>query len=135
MSINNDEATAKIGWNLKTYNLATKAAALNWYAEHDKAKARTMALDAVKNYAPGPVRMTAISVLGRVKDAEGSREVFNLLISIAKAHDYAPMQAAINALADYGDKAAIPVIESRKDHSLHFARGTVQSALARLNRR
>ena len=135
LSINNDEATAKIGWNLKTYNLATKAAALNWYAEHDKAKARTMALDAVKNYAPGPVRMTAISVLGRVKDAEGSREVFNLLISIAKAHDYAPMQAAINALADYGDKAAIPVIESRKDHSLHFARGTVQSALARLNRR
>lgn len=134
LRLNNDEATAKIGWNTTTYNMQTKVMALNWYAGHDKDKARSMALDAVKNYAPGPVRMAAIGVLGRVKDLDGDREVFDLLISIAKQRDYAPMQAAINALATYGDKAAIPVIEARKNHSLHFARGTVASALARLNR-
>lgn len=93
-----------------------------------------MALDAVINFAPGPIRMTSIGILGRVKDEPGSRTVFNVLIELAKGRPYAPMNAAINALAEYGDKAAIPVIESRKNHSLHFGRGTVASALARLNR-
>lgn len=134
LRLNNDAKTAELGWKTTTYNLQTKVAALNWYAGNQPEKARGMALEAVKNYAPGPVRMAAIGVLGRVKDIKGDREVFNLLIEIAKGQAYAPMQAAINALAEYGDKAAIPVIESRKNHSLHFARGTVAGALARLNR-
>ena len=134
LGLKNDQATADLGWNTMTYNLATKTAALNWYAAHQPEKARKMALDAVINFAPGPVRITAINVLGRVKDEKGDRVVFNTLIEIAKGRPYAPMQAAINALATYGDKAAIPVIESRKNHSLHFARGTVASALARLGR-
>jgi HEAT repeat protein len=134
LGLKNDQATADLGWRTTTYNLATKTAALNWYASNQPEKARAMALDAVINYAPGPVRMTAIGVLGRVKDEADKRVVFNLLIELAKGRPYAPMQAAINALANYGDKAAIPVIESRKNHSLHFARGTVASALARLGR-
>lgn len=132
-SLNNAE-TAEKAWNAKTYNLSTRTAALNWFAANDKDRARQMALNAVRNFAAGPVRLTAISVLGRVKDAPNSREVFDLLVTLAKSRAYAPMNAAINALADYGDKAAIPVIESRKNHSLHFARGTVAGALARLNR-
>ena len=134
LNFNNDVETAALGWKTKTYNMATKVAALHWYSNHRQEKARAMALDAVRNFAPGPVRMAAIGVLGHVKDVSGDREVFNLLISIAKQRDYAPMSAAINALAEYGDKAAIPVIEARKNHGLHFARGTVASALARLNR-
>ena len=134
LAAKDDEATANLGWNTSTYSLRTKTAALNWYATKDVSKARSMALEAVYKFAPGPVRMTAISVLGRVKDAEGSREVFNLLVKLAKGRPYAPMSAAIEALATYGDKAAIPVIESRKNHSLHFGRNTVESALARLNR-
>jgi aminopeptidase N len=129
-----DAETAELGWNTTTYSLGTKTAALNWYATNDKDKARKMALDAVRNFAPGPVRMSAISVLGRVKDEPGKREVFDLLVQLAKGRAYAPMDAAINALASYGDKAAIPVIESRRNHQLHFGRGTVESALARLNR-
>jgi HEAT repeat protein len=134
LNLRSDEATAAMGWKTTTYNMATRSAALNWYASHQPAKARKMALDAVTNFAPGPVRMAAIRVLGQVKDEPGKREVFEILIGLAKGRPYAPMQAAINALADYGDKAAIPVIESRKDHSLHFARGTVAGALARLGR-
>lgn len=134
LAMNNDQATADLGWKTTTYNLQTKKAALNWYASHKPDHARALALDAVRNYAPGPVRMTAISVLGRVKDEIGSRVVFNTLINLAKGRPYAPMSAAINALAEYNDKAAIPVIESRKNHSLHFGRGTVAGALARLNR-
>ena len=134
LALKNDLATADLGWKTTTFNLQTKTAALNWYASNKPDEARKMAIDAVINFAPGPIRMTAIGVLGRVKDEPGSKDVFNILIDIAKGRPYAPMQAAINALADYGDKAAIPVIESRKNHSLHFARGTVASALARLSR-
>jgi aminopeptidase N len=134
LSVRNDAATAELGWNTTTWNLQTQTRALSWFAANDKDRARTMALKAVKEFAPGPVRMQAISVLGQVKDATGSREVFNLLVSLAKGRAYAPMDQAINALADYGDKRAIPVIESRKNHSLHFARNTIEGALARLQR-
>ncbi len=134
LSVRNDVATAELGWNTTTWNLQTQTRALNWIADHDKDRGRAMALKAVREFAPGPVRMTAISVLGRVKDASGSSEVFDLLISLAKGRAYAPMDQAINALANYGDKRAIPVIEARRNHSLHFARNTVEGALARLGR-
>ncbi len=134
LNLKNDRATADLGWKTTTYNLATKTAALNWYATNQPATARKMALDAVVNYAPGPVRMTAISVLGRVKDEPGKREVFNVLVGLAKGRPYSPMSAAINALVEYGDKAAIPVIESRKNHSLHFGRNLVANALTRLRK-
>ena len=134
LSARNDVATAELGWNTLTWNLQTKTRALNWFAQNDANRAREMALTAIKGFAPGPIRMTAISVLGSVKDKPGSNEVFNLLISIAKGRAYVPMDQAINALADYGDKRAIPVIESRRNHSLHFARNTVEGALARLQR-
>jgi aminopeptidase N len=132
LALKNDQATAELGWTTKTYNLATQTAALNWYATNRPATARKMAMDAVVNYAPGPVRQAAIGVLGKVKDEADKRDVFNLLVSIAKGRPYTPMVSAINALVEYGDKAAIPVIESRKNHSLHFGRGVVASALARL---
>ena len=134
LSVRNDVATAELGWNTTTWNLQTQTRALNWFADNDKNRARTMALKAVKEFAPGPVRMTAIDVFGRVKDSSGSTEVFDLLVGLAKGRAYAPMNQAINALADYGDKRAIPVIESRRNHSLHFARNTVKGALARLQR-
>ncbi len=134
LELKNDQATADLGWKTTTYNLATKTAALNWYATNQPNNARKMALDAVVNYAPGPVRMTAISVLGRVKDEPGKREVFNTLIGLAKGRPYSAMSAAINALVEYGDKAAIPVIESRKNHSLHFGRNLVANALTRLRK-
>jgi aminopeptidase N len=135
LSIKDDEPTAMMGWNMQTYNLGTQTMALNWLAGKNPDKARELALRSVREFAPGPVRMSAISVLGRVKDKAGSREVFDLLVQLAKGRPYAPMDAAINALATYGDKAAIPVIRSRENHSLHFGRNTVQSALARLNRK
>ena len=114
--------------------MGTRTTALNWYASHQPDKARKLALDAVINFAPAPIRSTAISVLGRVKDEPGKRDVFNVLIGLAKGRQYAPMSTAINALVEYGDKAAIPVIESRKNHSLHFGRNLVASALSRLGK-
>lgn len=134
LAIRNDVATAELGWNTTTWNLSTKTRALNWFADHDKDRARMMALKAVREFAPGPVRSVAIGVLGRVRDKAGSNEVFDLLVSLAKGRAYVPMNQAIWALEMYGDKRAIPVIESRKNHSLHFARNTVQSALAALKR-
>ena len=134
LALKNDQATADLGWKTTTYNLATKAEALNWFASNQPAKARKMALDAVVNFAPGPVRMTAIGVLGKVKDEPGKREVFNVLVDLAKGRPFSPMRAAINALVAYGDKAAIPVIESRKNHSLHFGRGLVAGALERFSK-
>jgi aminopeptidase N len=132
LSIKDDDATAQLGWNTTTYNLQTQSAALSWWASKNPDKARALALNAVKNYAPGPIRIIGINVLGMVKDEPGKREVFDLLSELVKGRAYTPMSSAIGALATYGDRAAIPIIESRRNHSLHFGRGTVRSALARL---
>jgi len=134
LNLKNDEATANRGLTMKTFNLAPPQAALHWLAAHQPDRARQLALTWVKDFAPGPQRMTAISVLGQLKDKPGEHEVYDILIGLAKSKSYAPMSAGINALADYGDPKAIPVIQARANHSLHFARGTVQGALARLRR-
>jgi aminopeptidase N len=133
LALVNTEEIAELGWNTTTYDLQTQVSALNWYASKQPDKGREMALKAVKEFAPGPVRIAAISALGRVRDKEGSREVFNLLVQLAKGRPYAPFSAAVEALASYGDKAAIPVLESRRNHNLHFARNVIESALSRLN--
>lgn len=129
----NDSATAEIGLKTKTYNLGPQQSALRWIARNDAGRAREIALDWLKT-APGPLKLTAVSVLGQVKDREGSKQVLGILMNYARGRSYGIMNAAINALAEYGDKSAIPVLEARKNHSLHFARGTVNGALARLKR-
>ena len=78
------------------------------------------------------MRITAIGVLGRVKDKPGERRVYDALAAIMTERSNSPLRAAIAALGEYGDKAAIPLLKSRQDHGLHFVRGDVTRALAQL---
>ena len=90
-------------------------------------------MDPAFEYAE-PLRMTALSALGRLKDEPGKREVYNTLVEYLKERSNSPLRTAIAALADYGDKAALPLIEAHKDHSLFFVRQDVERALARLKK-
>ncbi len=121
-------------WNTPSWDESFRTWALNAWASTAPDRAREVALAALTDGSSEPVRLTAISVLGRVKDKPGERTVFNALAAMMTERSNSPLRAAIGALADYGDKAAIPLLERRKDHGLHFVRGDVARALAQLKR-
>jgi hypothetical protein len=135
LAMRDDEATAKLGLATKTYNLQTQIEGLEWYTRKMPNEARKMCLEMIRKPALGPLRAAAITGLGAVKDAPGQRDVYETLIKISQERNYTPMTNAINALAQYGDKAAIPFLEKRANHSLHFVRGTVRNALNTLKRK
>ncbi|RYG27253.1 hypothetical protein EON82_00195 [bacterium] len=108
--------------------------ALDRLVEVDPGHAREVALRSLNGNVNEPVRLQAIRILGRLKDKPGERTVFNALAAMMTERSNSPLRAAIGALAEYGDKAAIPLLEKRQNHGLHFVRGDVANALERLRK-
>lgn len=133
-TLTKDQSLLEAAWHENRFDDGYRVWALNTWAGLDPNRARALALDALDGSAE-PLRLTAIRVLGRVKDAPGERKVFDRLASMMDERSNSPLRAAIGALGDYGDPAAIPLLEKRANHGLHFVRGDVANALARLGRR
>jgi aminopeptidase N len=129
-----DLALIDEAWKTERFDEGFRTWALDRMAETNPDRAREVALAALKGGVNEPVRLTAIHVLGRVKDKPGERRVFDALAAMMTERSNSPLRAAIGALADYGDKAAIPLLEKRRNHGLHFVRGDVENAIARLGK-
>ena len=127
-TLEKDPKLIEAAWGEERYDNAYRTWALNLWATTDPDTAREMALAAVAN-GNAPLRLTAIGVLGRVKDKPGERRAYDALAVLMTERSNSPLRAAIRALAEYGDPAAIPLLEARKDHGLHFVRGDVERAL------
>ena len=127
-----DPLLVEEAWATDRFDDGYRTWALEQWASSAPDRAREAALAVLRGGSSEPVRLTAIRVLGRVKDKPGERVVFNALAAMMGERSNSPLRAAIGALADYGDKAAIPLLEKRKDHGLHFVRGDVADALRRL---
>ncbi len=76
--------------------------------------------------------MNAIRHLGSLKDKAGERKVYETLAELLKEPSFGARNSAINAIAEYGDKAAIPLLEVFNTHELVFFRQSAQRAIARL---
>lgn len=125
----NDDSLADAAWKVSSTDQGMRLFALDWWFRKDKNKARTVCLNQLKNPLNETIRVAAIRHLAVLKDAEGSKDVFNALMAVAAESSFAARSAAINALVAIGDPAAIPVIEKSKDHSLFMMRRTAQAAL------
>jgi len=132
-SLTRDPALIDTAWRTDSPGQEFRVNALSWWEQTDKNRARTECLKAVKENAIAPIRNRAIAILGRVKDKPGERIVFNTLAALMKERAYSPLSATVNALAEYGDKAALSILRTRENHSLHFLRNTIRAAIARLN--
>lgn len=127
-----DPVLVEDAWKTDRFDDGFRTWALDQWAGTQPDRAREEALTSLKNGSSESLRLTAIRVLGRVKDKAGERVVFNTLAAMMTERSNSPLRAAIGALGEYGDKAAIPILEKRKDHGLHFVRGDVERAIARL---
>jgi HEAT repeat protein len=108
---------------------------MNQFAESDKDRARGICLSQLKSPRNEALRVLAIRILGRVKDQPGQTEAYDALVKVTKEKSFGARAAAIDALAEYGDKKAIPVLEPLLNHPLSFLRNNVQGAVARLKGR
>ena len=112
-----------------------RASALRWWATHQPSIARAKCLEVLNGPPNEPLKNESVRQLSVLKDAPGEHVVFDMLMGLAGQQSYATRQAAISALANYGDKRAIPVIEPLTKSSLFFTRRAAEAAIAQLRAR
>ncbi|HXH60559.1 MAG TPA: M1 family metallopeptidase [Fimbriimonadaceae bacterium] len=107
-----DASLVERAWKTDAPNECFRLFALRQFVQSDKDRARKVCLDLVEHSQNLTLRLEAISQLGGLKDAEGSREVFNTLVSIVRDEfSYRGRMAAASALASYGDTAALEFLK------------------------
>ncbi len=132
LRLTNDEALAQEGWAKDSYNDGFRQIVLDWRVGKEPDRARILALEILKSPPSEPVRVSAIRYLGRLKDAPGERRAFDALTAILKEDSFGARNTAISALAEYGDKAALPALRPFLKHPLVFFRQTAEGAVKSL---
>lgn len=128
-----DGSLAAEAWLTKSEWEMHRQAALAWWTDHDPKNARERSLKLLDEGVE-PLRLAAIKTLGRVKDEKGSRRVYQALLKVAGEPSFAARTAAVNALVEYGDPAAISTIRPLAKSSLFFLRRTAEAAIAALEK-
>ncbi len=129
---NTDAKFAQSVWGMKAFDDGYRKMALEWWGTSNADEARARCLAILKNPDSEPLRVTAIQVLGRVKEKEGEHKVFAALASVAMETSYAARIAAINSLAQLGDKSVTPLLKSIIGHAPGGVQGTAQAAIDHL---
>jgi aminopeptidase N len=132
LKVAKDDKLADQAWTMESQDEMFRVTVLNWWADKKPELARERSLSLLAGSPVEPLRNEAIRVLGRLKDAPGEHRAFDVLMKIASEPSYASRSAAIEALVNFGDARAIPVIEPLTKSSLFFTRRAAVSAIARL---
>jgi aminopeptidase N len=103
-----DASWASQAWGTSAFDEGFRVMALEWWASHDALKAREVSLQVLSGTEPEPVRIAACNALGRVK---GGHEVLEALRRVATENSYRARLAAIRALGELGDSAALPTLQ------------------------
>jgi HEAT repeat protein len=131
----NDASLADRAWQIQSTDEGMRLFALDWWVGHDKSRAREVCLQQLRQPLNEIVRVAAIRHLGGLKDVDGSHDVYDALVAVVKENSFGARTSAINALVQYGDPAAIDVIQPMTEHSLFMVRRTAVGAVQALRNR
>jgi aminopeptidase N len=129
-----DNAFAQEVWKMHAFDDGYRQMALNWWAKHSPDRARSESLEILKHPDSEPLRVTAISVLGQVKELPGEHSVYDALIAIARETSFSARRAAISSLGQLGNKDAVSILLPFTIHGPGGIRGTASAAIAALNK-
>lgn len=129
-----DDKLAQKVWTMRAFDDGYRQMALNWWAKTAPDVARSKSLAILKNPDSEPLRVTAIQVLGQVKERPGKHVVYDALIAVAQETSFSARRAAISSLALLGNKAAIPMLQPFTLHAPGGIRGAASSAIATLSK-
>lgn len=132
LNLTNDATLADKAWTMDGEGDAYRQMALGWWTDKNRDLARERALEAIEKGYAEPTRQQAIGMLGNLKDKPGERRVYNALVKVLKETSFGARTSAINALGEYGDKAAIPLLGPFEKHELVFFRQSAGRVLAGL---
>lgn len=132
LGLTNDPKLADRAWATEGFKDGYRQIALNWWIGHDANLAREKCLETITKGLPEPTRVTAIRLLGSLRDKPGDRRVYEALASVVKEQSFGARNTAISALGTYGDPSAIPLIEPFANAELVFFRHTAQGVLETL---
>ncbi|MCH8978071.1 MAG: M1 family metallopeptidase [Armatimonadetes bacterium] len=130
-----DRALVDRAWGTPAPNECFRTSALSWYARHDKERARELCLAQLTRSINNTIRLAAIGHLGSLKDVEGSREVYDALVTVARSEvSYRGRRRVFSALASYGDPDAIQYIQPHTESGYFRMANSAKSAVRRLER-
>ncbi len=135
INLTGDEALVDRAWKTEGFRDGYRSMALQWLVNHKPDVARERCLAEMEKPTAEPTRVTAINLLGQLKDKPGELKAYKALISVLKESSFGARSAAINALASYGDAAAIPYLEPYLNHSLVFFRQSSRRAVNALSKK
>ena len=129
-TLTNDESLVARAWATDSPNEAFKTFALDRWQRTDPDRVRRICLDTLRASTNTILRIDATRRLGTLKDAPGSSEVYEALVEIVRDHgSNQPRLAAANALAAYGNKAALeflrPLASEGNTRFANAARGPI----------
>jgi hypothetical protein len=129
-TLTNDESLVARAWETDSPNEAFKTFALDRWQRTDPDRVRSLCLGTLRSSTNTILRMDATRRLGSLKDAPGSSEVYEALVEIVRDHgSNRPRLAAANALAAYGNKAALeflrPLANEGNTRFANAARGPI----------
>lgn len=134
LDLTKDDDLAAKAWNTDTYNDGVRSAALAYYAGAKPDYAREIALKALTDGHSETIRAQAVGLLGRLKDKPGEKTVFQALIAELSDKGHRDKEAAIGAVSEYGDPAAIPYLEKLADYSMYQIRQPAVAVIAQLKK-
>ena len=133
INLTGDEKLVAKAWTTNGFNDEYRKIALGWWSQHKPDVAREKCLEVLENPPTEPIRTMSIGLLGSLKDKPGETRVYDDLVAILKETSFGARFGAISSLAQYGNRAAIPVLEPFKTHSLVFFREAAAGAIAALS--
>lgn len=129
-----DPALALKAWKLKAFDDGFRRMALDWWGKNSPGLARQKALAVLAKPDSEALRITAIQVLGKVKEAPGQEVVFTALMKVARETSYSARCNAVTALGDLGNKKAIPILQPLARRAAGNLPGLAQQALEKLKK-
>lgn len=132
IAVTNDESLVEKAWTMSGFRDGFRQMALSWWNQHKPEVARDKCLQILDHPTSEPTRVMAIGLLGGLKDKAGEHRVYDAIAEILKETSFGARSTAISALAQYGDRAAIPLLEPFTTHSLVFFRDGAEAAIAGL---
>lgn len=133
--LTNDAKLLEKAWQTPMTNESFRTFALDNWQRSDPDRVRQLCIETLRSSTNTALRMDATRRLGTLKDVAGSREVYELLIGIVRDHgSNQPRIAAVNALVQYGDKAALPFLRPLVNEGNTRFANAVRGPIGRLER-
>jgi len=129
-----DDKVAQKAWKLHAFDDGYRQMALDWWGKNAPDVARTKCLAILMASDSEPLRVTALRVLGVVKERPGEHAVYDALIAVAQETSYSARRAAIASLGQLGNKAAIPILQPFTTHAPGGVRGATADAIKALTK-